>query len=229
MGLDQVVDHVDDPIDGERRGRVRVQRGRPGTTSSREPSTTARTVSSTTFRNVRLSARHCGGSAPNPIGCDARCDRPSPAPRRRRPRADPRSGPRCGRSRRARSVAPVSSARMNCARELVVPLELELLAGIELRVRPAPTRRGSRRCAGGTRRSRCGTARPGRRGARNHGHVLGAVLARLGREVAEPLEQLDADAPTEALGVRLDDRRGAVGRGPRRSRGPGTRRRSTGG
>ena len=38
------------------------------------------------------------------------------------------------------------------------------------------------------------------------GHVLGAVLGGLGREVPEPLEELDADAPTEALGVRLHDR-----------------------
>jgi hypothetical protein len=38
------------------------------------------------------------------------------------------------------------------------------------------------------------------------GHVLGAVLGRLGREVPEPPEELDADAPAEALGVRLDDR-----------------------
>ena len=69
VGVDQLV------ADGADRRRGRATPTRSGRASRRgrraraSPPAPPRTVSSTTFRNVRFSAAHCAGSAPTRVGC----------------------------------------------------------------------------------------------------------------------------------------------------------------
>ena len=133
-----------------------------------------------------------------------RRDRPASAPRCRRRRADPRSTRRCGRSRRARSRrrsrAPgrTGSRARRCVRPRAPRPHRAL------RLIPSHSARFSserRRYSSTSIRYRSTWSS----WCRNHGHVFGAVLGGLGREVPEPPEQLDAHPTPETLGVGLDD------------------------
>ena len=201
MRLEEVVDHRDDLLGRQRRGGVWVEEGRLVDEVTRALPT-ATTVSSTVFRNVRLSARHCGGMLP--IGCGTA---PSPVTRigidagvGREPLdqtvvADVAVGSICvsvsGRTRTARPARRCARARSR----------LPGPAGPSGR----PTSRGSPRSAGCTRRSRSGSARPGPDGAGTTARTrTSARSSRWGS--TRPLEDLPhADTPAEALGVGLRD------------------------
>ena len=67
VGVEHLVHEGVDLVEREARGGVRVEhRGVPHVVAP--PSSTARTVRSQTFENVRLSAAHCGATSPTCVG-----------------------------------------------------------------------------------------------------------------------------------------------------------------